>query len=125
MSSKNKREPGFEQDLERLEHIVSALEEGGLSLEESLKQFEAGIRLTRNCEKALREAERKIEILTQSINGTLEAQPFDEAHAEQAASLSPRPDADAVPPAMQTQDADEEPADEPQFEDEEDLDALF
>ncbi|MBI4557282.1 MAG: exodeoxyribonuclease VII small subunit [Candidatus Hydrogenedentes bacterium] len=71
-------EPKFEKDLERLESIVEALEEGGLSLDESLKRFEEGIKLAQRCEKALTEAEKKIEILTKTAEGRIEAKPFGE-----------------------------------------------
>lgn len=71
-------EPKFEKDLERLEQIVEALEEGELSLDESLKKFEEGIKLGRRCEKALSAAEKKIEILMKNADGELEAQPFGE-----------------------------------------------
>jgi exodeoxyribonuclease VII small subunit len=69
----------FEKDLEQLEQIVAALEEGGLSLDDSLKQFEHGIKLARRCEKALTEAEKKIELLTRKANGDLAAEPFEDA----------------------------------------------
>lgn len=71
-------EPKFEKDLEKLEEIVGALEEGELSLDEALKRFEEGIKLAKRCEKALSEAEKKIEILTRNAEGELEAQPFGE-----------------------------------------------
>ncbi len=71
-------EGNFEKDLERLEEIVGALEEGGLSLDDSLKQFELGIKLARRCEKALSEAEKRIEILTKKPNGELVAEPFED-----------------------------------------------
>ena len=71
-------EPKFEKDLEKLEEIVEALEAGGLSLDDSLKRFEDGIKLARRCEKALTEAERKIEILTKNAQGEIVAEPFDE-----------------------------------------------
>lgn len=74
----------FEKDLEQLEQIVAALEEGGLSLDDSLKQFEQGIKLARRCEKTLSEAEKKIEILTKKASGELVAEPFEEL-AEPAA----------------------------------------
>ena len=76
--AKGKGEATFEKDLEALEGIVSALEEGGLSLDDALKQFEAGITLARRCEKALCDAEKKIEVLVKNADGELEAQPFDE-----------------------------------------------
>ena len=69
-------EPNFEKDLEKLEKIVEELEEGGLSLEQSLKRFEDGVKLSRRCEKALSSAEKRIEILLKNAEGELEPQPF-------------------------------------------------
>jgi exodeoxyribonuclease VII small subunit len=74
-------ESNFEKDLDRLEQIVSVLEEGGLSLDDSLKQFEQGIKLARRCEHTLSEAEKRIEILTKKANGELVAEPFGEEGA--------------------------------------------
>ena len=54
----------FEQSLAELQEIVHALEEGTLGLEESMRRFESGVSLLRNCYQILEEAERKIEILT-------------------------------------------------------------
>ncbi|MDY6864621.1 MAG: exodeoxyribonuclease VII small subunit [Halobacteriota archaeon] len=53
----------FEDALEKLENIVQKLEDGGFSLEESLKLFEEGVFLSRLCYKKLNEAEGKIEKL--------------------------------------------------------------
>jgi exodeoxyribonuclease VII small subunit len=53
----------FETSLEELENLVESLEQGDLSLEESLQHFERGIALTRACQKALGEAEQKVKIL--------------------------------------------------------------
>ena len=53
----------FEKALADLEGIVDRLEEGDLTLEESLKEFERGIELTRQCQTALKQAEQKVEIL--------------------------------------------------------------
>jgi len=75
-------EPKFEKDLEKLEEIVAALEEGELPLDDALKRFEEGIKLAKRCEKALADAEKKIEILTKNAEGDLEAHPFDEDHPE-------------------------------------------
>ncbi len=55
--------PDFERSLAELEGIVEKLEQGELSLEESLQQFERGVQLTRACQAALKEAEQKVEIL--------------------------------------------------------------
>ena len=74
MPKKNEK-PNFEEALTELETLVERMEQGELSLEESLKAFERGIELTRTCQKALDEAEQRIEILTQKEGG-LESQPF-------------------------------------------------
>lgn len=59
----------FEASLEQLEKIVRTLEDGDLSLEESLKLFETGVRLSRECQERLNQAERRIEILMQDEDG--------------------------------------------------------
>jgi len=88
--ARTKKETNFEKDLEQLEQIVTALEEGGLSLDDSLKRFEEGIKLARRCEKALSEAEKKIEILVKNEEGDLEAEPFgDEEAGEEPEPLAP------------------------------------
>ena len=66
----------FEDCLSRLEQIVSQLEAGNLSLEDSLKVFEEGIGLARHCAKYLAEAERRIEILAKDDTGALTQKPF-------------------------------------------------
>ena len=86
----------FEKDLERLEEIAAGLEEGGLPLEESLRQFEEGVALVRQCEKTLKAAERKIDMLVRGESGELEAVPFDEPDTDatgeaEASSVSPTP----------------------------------
>lgn len=53
----------FEKKIHRLEEIVGKMEEGQLSLEDSLKFFEEGVQLSRNCHKELEEAEQKVKIL--------------------------------------------------------------
>jgi exodeoxyribonuclease VII small subunit len=53
----------FERSLSELEAIVEQLEQGELSLDDSLKQFERGVQLTRVCQSALKQAEQKVEIL--------------------------------------------------------------
>lgn len=55
--------PDFEASLAELEAIVEKLEQGELSLDDSLKQFERGVQLTRLCQTALRQAEQKVEVL--------------------------------------------------------------
>lgn len=54
----------FENNLTKLEGLVKEMEKGNLSLDKSLKAFEEGIGIVRNCQKALAEAEQKVEILT-------------------------------------------------------------
>lgn len=66
----------FEASLEELEALVERMEQGELSLEQSLKDFERGVALTRTCQQALREAEQKVQIL--SGNGEQgELEPFE------------------------------------------------
>lgn len=69
--------PDFEAALAELEEIVHRLEQGKLSLEESLRQFERGVVLTRGCQKALRQAEQKIRVLAKSGDGEVIEQDFD------------------------------------------------
>ena len=60
---KKQNDLNFEKSLQELETLVEKMESGDLSLEESLKCFERGVALTRNCQKALQEAEQKVQIL--------------------------------------------------------------
>lgn len=66
----------FEQSLTDLQNLVERLENGELSLEDSLAAFEQGIRLTRDCQAALAQAEQKVQILLER-DGELEQAPFD------------------------------------------------
>ena len=67
----------FEEALASLEALVEAMEDGNLSLEESLKAFEQGIRLTRECQAALEQAEQKVQLLVRE--GQLpEAVPYED-----------------------------------------------
>jgi len=75
-------EKSFESSLEDLEQIVKQLEAGDLPLERSLELFEQGVRLSRECQKRLDEAERKVEILLRSGDGTYKATPFEEPDEE-------------------------------------------
>ena len=75
-------EKKFETALARLEEIVRELEQGDLPLEQSLKLFEEGIKLSRICNTRLEEAERKVEILLKDKAGNLKAQPFEEQEEE-------------------------------------------
>ena len=70
--ARSKKSIDFEKSLEELEGLVESMEEGELSLEESLKAFEQGIKLTRECQQALSEAEQKVQLLIEE-NGSLKA----------------------------------------------------
>lgn len=79
--------PDFEASLAELEAIVEKLEQGELSLEDSLRQFERGIQLTRVCQTALTQAEQKVEILLRKTGaGTgdddFAPAPFDDDESE-------------------------------------------
>jgi exodeoxyribonuclease VII small subunit len=69
----------FEAALAELEGIVDALEQGDLSLDESLRRFERGVQLTRACQSALKNAEQKVEILLRKTGaaGEFETGAFD------------------------------------------------
>ena len=67
----------FEKDLERLETIVSRLEGEEVSLDESMKLFEEGVKLSRRCSKKLDEAETKVSILVRDEKGGITTEPFD------------------------------------------------
>lgn len=67
----------FEQALEKLQQTVRSLEGGELNLEDSLKQFEDGVRLSRICQRHLSVAEQRVELLMRaSADGKIETQPF-------------------------------------------------
>ena len=72
-------EKTFESALGELELIVQQLEQGDLDLEESLKLFEKGVKLSRECRERLAKAERRIEILLKDSNGNLSVQNLDPA----------------------------------------------
>ncbi len=63
MSAKEKQELSFEQALEGLTAMVEKLESGKLSLEESVAAFEEGVKLSRQCEALLDDAEQRLNIL--------------------------------------------------------------
>jgi len=63
--------------MQELEQLVEQMERGELSLEESLKYFERGIKLTRTCQQALQEAEQKVQILLEK-NGQQSLEPFND-----------------------------------------------
>ncbi len=71
MSEKNT----FEDNMANLENIVSELEKGDLNLDESMKKFEEGMKLSKQCSKMLDEADKKITILLEQ-NGTVVEEDF-------------------------------------------------
>jgi exodeoxyribonuclease VII small subunit len=68
----------FEKAMEQLEKIVETMESGALSLEQSLKQFEEGMKLSQYCAQKLDETEKKISIIMEKGNGTIEESPFED-----------------------------------------------
>ena len=71
-----KKTDNFEDALKELEKIVTQLESDELSLEQSLKSFEKGIKLTRQCQKQLKDAELKVQKLIEE-NGEIKTVPLD------------------------------------------------
>ena len=67
----------FNKGLSQLEEIIGKMESGDLSLEESLKYFEKGIKLHRQCHSALSSAEQRISVLSEEDNFT-EDKPLDD-----------------------------------------------
>ena len=72
MTKKKQSKFDFEQALEDLEELVSSMEDGELTLEESLQAFEKGIKLTRECQTALKNAEQKVQVLLNENGDTQE-----------------------------------------------------
>ncbi len=70
-----KKAVNFEAALEELESLVEQMEDGDLSLEESLAAFEKGVRIARECQDALKQAEQRVQILLQQ-NGEERLVPF-------------------------------------------------
>ena len=73
----NTKPKTFETSLEELERIVRELEQGELTLEKSLELFEQGVKLSRECQERLNQAERRIEILMRDNQGRVTVRPFD------------------------------------------------
>ena len=69
MTKKTDENINFEESLTNLEKIVEQLEQGQLPLDQSLKQFEQGVKLIRHCQQALKTAEQKVKILTTGPEG--------------------------------------------------------
>lgn len=73
---------GFESALAELEALVTRMESGELTLEDSLEAFEKGIGLTRQCQQALTAAEQRVQLLMER-NGQSDAQPFQSGDASE------------------------------------------
>ena len=73
----NDKPKSFESSLEQLELIVRELEQGELPLERSLELFEQGVKLSRECQERLSQAERRIEILMRDNQGRQAVRPFE------------------------------------------------
>ncbi|HWW50768.1 MAG TPA: exodeoxyribonuclease VII small subunit [Verrucomicrobiae bacterium] len=71
------RKGDFEKSLARLEEVVKRLEGTELSLDEAMKLFEEGVKLSRECQKQLEEAEGRVEILLKKADGKIAAEPFE------------------------------------------------
>lgn len=80
--AKAKKNINFEKTLDQLEELVEDMEHGDLTLEESLKSFEKGIKLTRECQTALNQAEQKVQLLIEE-NDELTAIDFDEGDEDE------------------------------------------
>jgi exodeoxyribonuclease VII small subunit len=85
MTTKPKK---FEDELKELEAIVSQIDSGELSLEESISAFERGVMLVKALNGKLDEVERKVELLTRNVAGELRSAPFEESPDDQPASAS-------------------------------------
>jgi exodeoxyribonuclease VII small subunit len=76
MSKSSKSEFRLEEGLKRLSEIVKALEENKISLEDSIKIFEEGVSLTKQCHQVLNDAEQKIELLTKADKNSINTAPL-------------------------------------------------
>ena len=76
--SKQENNKDFETSLKKLEKIVSDLENGELPLEESIKTFEEGVKLTKHCQNLLSKAEIKIQKLVEGKDGSIDLETFDD-----------------------------------------------
>ena len=72
-----KKTVNLEKSLADLEALIEELESGDLPLDKAMKKFEEGIKLTRGCQAALKDAEQKVEILLKSAGGEELLQDFD------------------------------------------------
>jgi exodeoxyribonuclease VII small subunit len=77
MSSNQDKKPDFESALAELEGLVSKLESGDLSLDQSLACFKRGVELTRYCQSVLDEAQKTVELLASNADGQTGIEPSD------------------------------------------------
>lgn len=70
-------EKSFEKSIAELEEIVSQLENGSVTLDESLELFEKGIKLSKSCQKMLDQAEKKVSILMTNEDGEIVKEDFE------------------------------------------------
>ena len=76
--SKQENNKDFETSLKKLEQIVSDLENGELPLDQSIKTFEEGVKLTKHCQNLLSKAELKIQKLVESKDGSIDLEAFED-----------------------------------------------
>jgi len=88
MKNNEQQAKSFEASLEALEQIVHELERGDLPLEKSLELFEQGIRLSRQCQERLSQAERRIEVLLRDNQGRPVVSAFEDARVISGESSS-------------------------------------
>lgn len=80
MSKKKAEIPDFEAAMQALETIVGQMEKGDLTLEQQLQMYEQGMALSRQCERALKAAEQRVQVLTQK-DGEARLEPFEPEEA--------------------------------------------
>ena len=72
----------FEESMKKLETIVTELENGNLNLDESVKKFEEGIKLSKHCNEMLESAEKQITVLIENSDGEMEEKKFNAEEKE-------------------------------------------
>lgn len=85
MSAKSEQEPGFEEQLERLEDLVRDLESGDLGLEDGVERYREGVALLKSLNTSLGAAEQKVEALTESLRQELAELEQDDASEDENA----------------------------------------
>lgn len=77
MTKETAEEIKFEKALERLEKLVEELESGNIPLEEALKKYEEGVKLSRVLSEKLTSAEKKIQVLSKALDGSFKREDFE------------------------------------------------